>query len=51
MKAEFNWQWIVVFLLLAGAIYYLIRTIRKSSQGDSCGSSCDCEPGEMKKKT
>jgi len=41
----FNWQNIAVGLLFIGAMAYLYKTIRKSSQGHACeGGACKCAP-------
>jgi hypothetical protein len=41
-----NWQFIIAVLLLAVAVYYIIRSIKKSTDGE-CG---DCEVGDIAKK-
>lgn len=36
-----NWQWIVVALLLAVAVIYVIRVVRKSFSGKHDCPDCD----------
>jgi hypothetical protein len=45
---KIDWQYIIVGILFASAIYFIYKSIRKSSQGHSCAGGCKCEPGKAK---
>jgi len=42
---NFDWQYVVVGIILFGSILYVIRFLFKSSKGESCasGAACKCE--------
>jgi hypothetical protein len=43
--AAFDWQYVVVGIILLGSILYVLRFLFKSSKGESCasGAACKCE--------
>ncbi|OYU97235.1 MAG: hypothetical protein CFE21_02790 [Bacteroidetes bacterium B1(2017)] len=44
-----NWQEIIVGVLFAAAVFYVYKSMRKSSQGKACESgACKCEPSKAK---
>ncbi|MCX6352416.1 MAG: hypothetical protein NTX03_11225 [Bacteroidetes bacterium] len=46
---KFDWQYLVAFVILAGAVYYVVKSFRKSLKGDH---DCpECETGKTIKKS
>jgi hypothetical protein len=47
---NFDWQWIIVGLLLNGAVYYVFRTVKRSFTSEHNCPDCGIAPDPKKMK-